>query len=120
MQRALGPMGHAQLGRCPLLLNGWLMTPGPSALSLTRLLCCGTPVTCIQQLVPALIGRVSPRVAPQTGCCCCCPQVQRNIVRLMPGADPVQVLATQPQMVLDMQQAGMSSAADVEGYEKRS
>jgi hypothetical protein len=38
----------------------------------------------------------------------------------MPGADPVQVLATQPQMVLDMQQAGMSSAADVEGYEKRS
>lgn len=41
--------------------------------------------------------------------------VLANIRRIMPGQDPVRVLVTQPQMVLDMNSAGMPSAADVEG-----
>ncbi|GFH17798.1 uncharacterized protein HaLaN_14502, partial [Haematococcus lacustris] len=42
--------------------------------------------------------------------------VLASIERLMPAADSVGVLVAQPQMVLDMEQAGMGSAIDVEGY----
>ncbi|MEW5297092.1 MAG: hypothetical protein WDW36_000322 [Sanguina aurantia] len=39
--------------------------------------------------------------------------------RLLPDEDPVRVLVTRPQMVLDMQEAGMPSALDVEGFSPR-
>lgn len=42
--------------------------------------------------------------------------VLKNIRRIMPTVnDPITILVAQPQMVLDMQSAGMPSAADVEG-----
>jgi len=46
-------------------------------------------------------------------------KVLANIRRIMPGHDPVAVLLAQPAMVLDMQQAGMDSAVDVEGFVPR-
>lgn len=43
-------------------------------------------------------------------------QVLASIRRIMPGVDAVGVLLAQPHMVLDMGQAGMDSALDVEGF----
>ncbi|KAF5840096.1 hypothetical protein DUNSADRAFT_17831 [Dunaliella salina] len=42
-------------------------------------------------------------------------EVLQNIRRILPNRDPVPVLLAQPQMVLDMQQAGLPTAMDVEG-----
>lgn len=42
--------------------------------------------------------------------------VLQSIKRMVPQVDPIQLLCNQPQMVLDMNSSGMSSALDVEGF----
>ncbi|GAX85448.1 hypothetical protein CEUSTIGMA_g12864.t1 [Chlamydomonas eustigma] len=44
------------------------------------------------------------------------PLLLSNIKRVLPHANPLQILASQPQMVLDMASAGLDSALDVEGF----
>uniref|UniRef100_A0A7R9V7T0 Uncharacterized protein n=1 Tax=Chlamydomonas euryale TaxID=1486919 RepID=A0A7R9V7T0_9CHLO len=44
------------------------------------------------------------------------PTVLENIVRVLPKSNPVDVLVERPEMVLDMNSAGMLSALDVEGF----
>ena len=47
------------------------------------------------------------------------PAVIADIERLLPALNPIHVLATSPELVLSMNNNGMSSALDVEGYVPR-
>lgn len=43
------------------------------------------------------------------------PRLMSELARLMPGADPVKLIVTDPQMVLDMDVAGMPSTLEMDG-----
>jgi hypothetical protein len=43
------------------------------------------------------------------------PRLMSELARLMPNADPVRLIASDPQMVLDMDVAGMPSTLELEG-----
>jgi hypothetical protein len=43
------------------------------------------------------------------------PRLMSELTRLMPNADPVRLIASDPQMVLDMDVAGMPSTLELEG-----
>ena len=43
------------------------------------------------------------------------PRLMSELARLMPSADPVKLIVSDPQMVLDMNVAGMPSTLEMEG-----
>lgn len=43
------------------------------------------------------------------------PRLMSELARLAPGADPVRLIASDPQMVLDMDVAGMPSTLEMDG-----
>lgn len=43
------------------------------------------------------------------------PRLMSELARLMPGADPLKLIVSDPQMVLDMEVAGMPSALELGG-----
>ncbi|KAL6764794.1 hypothetical protein V8C86DRAFT_2470316 [Haematococcus lacustris] len=91
------------VSRLPSLLVDWELDALSARLDVMRRQLPGVNVVALVDAEPMLLKADLAKVLA-------------SIERLMPAADSVGVLVAQPQMVLDMEQAGMGSAIDVEGY----